>query len=58
MYLSTDGDLADREEESQNMPVGLQVICPRLQEETALALATFIEQALRARSDTQHDGNR
>lgn len=32
------------------MPVGLQVICPRLQEESALALATIIEQALRAKA--------
>jgi len=44
-----------REDDAQNMPVGLQVICPRLQEECALALATIIEQALHARAHSAHN---
>jgi len=44
-----------REDDAQNMPVGLQVICPRLQEECALALATVIEQALHARAHSAHN---
>jgi hypothetical protein len=51
----TDSDMADCEDDAQNMPVGLQVICPRLQEECALALATIIEQALHARAHSAHN---
>lgn len=34
----------------KEMPVGLQVMCPRLQEERVLALAKTIDVALRAQA--------
>ncbi|RMX92567.1 hypothetical protein D0867_14539 [Hortaea werneckii] len=39
-----------REGDVQNMPVCLQVVCPRLQEESTLALAEVINDTLRARA--------
>lgn len=39
-----------REGDVQNMPVCLQVVCPRLQEESTLALAEVIHDTLRARA--------
>jgi amidase len=44
--------VAVREEDAEGMPVCLQVMCTRLQEERVLALARSIDETLRAHSES------